>query len=325
MRLWHRVATFCCLALAGIVPGNASAQTYPQRPVTVIVPYAAGGTTDILARMVGQTLGDKLGQSFVIENKPGAGTALGAATVARSEPDGQTLLIATSTTLAINASLFKKLSYDPVADFSPVSLVAAIPLLVVVNPSLPVNSLQDLIALAKSQPGTLSYGSAGTGSPHHLAAELLKTMAGVDIKHVPYKGSAPALTDVVAGHIPLMLTDIAPALPFIENGQLKVLAVTSAKRASAAPSVPTVAEAGIHGYEAVAWQSLVAPAKTPQAIVSRLNSEIAQFLADPINREKLVKLGMEPLGGSPEEFAAYIKTETVKWADVVKKAGISPN
>jgi tripartite-type tricarboxylate transporter receptor subunit TctC len=317
-RFIHACFAFGFLAGSGI---GALAQPYPQRPVTIVVPYAAGGTTDILARMLGQGLKDSLGQSFIVENKPGAGTVIGAQSVARAEPDGHTLLMATSTTLAINASLYKSLPYDPVGDFAPISLVAAIPLVIIVHPSVPASSVPELIQLLKTKPGGFSYASAGVGSPHHLAAEMFKSMTGVDVKHVPYRGSAPALSDVVGGHVPLMFVDMAPALPMIADGRVRALAVTSGKRAAAAPALPTVAEAGLPGYEAAAWQSIVAPARTPPAVVAALHREISKFLSAPETRQKLVAMGTEPLGGTPDEFAALIKAEIGKWAKVVKESG----
>src|SRR6202158_4892353 len=237
---------------------------YPSRTIKMIVPYPAGGTTDFLGRLVADQLQSGFGAAVIVENKPGAGTTLGADQVARAEPDGYTLLMATSTTLAINKTLYKKLPYDPVKDFAPIALVAGVPFALIINPSNPAKTLSEFIAYAKSTPG-LAYGSAGNGSPQHLGAEMLKAAAGIDIRHVPYRGSVPAMLDVIAGHIPFMVVDLQPALQQIREGKVRVLGVTTPKRVAIAPDIPTVAEAGLAGYELVAWQGVVAPAGTPRA------------------------------------------------------------
>lgn len=309
------------LALASFSIAAAAQTAYPQRPISFIVPYPAGGTTDILARFLAEHLKDRLGQPVVIDNRPGAGSTIGAGLAARAEPDGHTLLMATSTTLAINASLFQRLPYDPVADFAPVSLVAGVPLILIVNPALGIKTLADLVALAKAKPGELVYGSAGNGTPHHLAAELLKTAAGIEVRHVAYRGSVVAMNDVIGGHIPFMFMDMAPVLPLIAAGKLQALAVSAPRRVAAAPDIPTVAEAGYPGYEAVAWQAVVVPARTPSDVVARLHAEIARFLATPANRDKLIQIGLEPLGGSSEELVAYIKAEIARWGVVVRSSG----
>lgn len=318
-RLSRRTLALLPLALASA--RHAAAAAYPERPITFIVPYPAGGTSDILARLLAEHLKDKLGQPVVIDNRPGAGSTIGAGIAARAAPDGYTLLMATSTTLAINASLFQRLPYDPVADFAPVSLVAGVPLALIVNPALGIRSLADFVAYAKARPGELSYGSAGNGTPHHLAGELFKTATGIDAKHVAYRGSLVAMNDVVGGHIPFMFMDMSPALPLIAAGKLTALAVTAPQRVAAAPAIPTVAELGYPGYEAVAWQALVLPAKAPPDIVRRLHAEVASFLAAPAHRAKLIEIGLEPLGGSTEELVAYIKSEIARWAVVVRASG----
>jgi tripartite-type tricarboxylate transporter receptor subunit TctC len=310
----------------GVVCGAASAVgsqgTYPVRTITLVVPYPAGGTTDLLGRLVADQLRADLGATVVVENKPGAGTILAANQVAKAEPDGYTLLMATSTTLAINKTLYKKLPYDPLADFMPIALVAAVPFALIVNPAMPVNSLREFIAYARSMPGELSYGSAGNGSPQHLGAEMLKTAAGLDIKHVPYRGSVPAMQDVIGGHIHLMVIDLQPALPQIRDNKLKVLGVTTARRIAAAPDLPTLAEAGLTGYELVAWQGVVAPAGVPRSIIDQLASQIAKLLSSPDLRTRLVEIALEPLTGStPESFAAYVKSEVDRWAPIVKASG----
>ena len=304
------------------VPATAPAQAgYPSRNIKMIVPYPAGGTTDLLGRLVADQIKSGLNAIVVVENKPGAATTLGAEQVARSEPDGYTLLIATSTTLAINKTLYKKLPYDPVKDFAAISLVAAVPFALIINPDIPAKTLAEFIAYAKANPG-LAYGSAGNGSPHHLGAEMLKSAAGIDIRHVPYRGSIPAMLDVIAGHIPFMVVDLQPAMQQIKEGKLRVLGVTTSKRVAAAPDIPTLAEGGLAGYELVAWQGVVAPSGTPRPVVDALAAQIAKLLADPATSEKFKALTLEPLTGStPDSFAAFIRTEVDRWADIVKKSG----
>ena len=334
MRLTRRQAIAGCGGgLASLIAPNAFVQAgfvqvalaqaaYPSRNIKMIVPYPAGGTTDFLGRLVAEELKTGLGATVIVENKPGAATTLGADQVAKAEPDGYTLLMATSTTLAINKTLYKKLPYDPVKDFAPIALVAAVPFALIANPQLPAKTLADFIAYAKSNPG-LAYGSAGNGSPQHLGAEMLKTAAGIDIRHVPYRGSVPAMLDIIAGHIPFMVVDLQPALQQIREGKLTVLGVTTTKRIAAAPDIPTLAEGGLAGYELVAWQGVVAPAGTPRLVVDSLAAQIATLLADSATRDKLTRIAIEPLTGStPDSFAAYIKTEVDRWAVVVRNSGV---
>jgi tripartite-type tricarboxylate transporter receptor subunit TctC len=302
-------------------PGRGAAQDYPTKPVRIVVPYAAGGGTDALARFLASGLEKRLGQPFIIENRPGQGTATGGLFVARSAPDGYTLLAATSSTLAFNPSVYKKLPYDPATDFSPITLVAAVPFVLVVNPALPVNSVGDLVALAKAKPGELSYGSGGMGAPHHIYMELFKSMTGTDIRHVPYRGGGPALNDVVAGHVPMMFGDVGPVTGLVRDGRVKGLGVTVGRRVETIPDVPTLVEAGLAGYEANSWQSVVAPANVPRPIVTALNKALTGFLAEPATREHFLKLGMQPLSSTPEEFGAYIRAEIRKWAPIIKAAG----
>ena len=313
----------CAGGLVSLAASPAGAQAvFPARTITLVVPYPAGGTTDLLGRMVADQFKTGLGATVIVENKPGAGTTLGASQVAKAQPDGYTLLMATSTTLAINKTLYKKLPYDPVADFTPIALVAAVPFALIVNPSMPVNSLGEFIAYAKAKPGELSYGSAGNGSPQHLGAEMLKTAAGLDIKHVSYRGSVPAMQDVIGGHIPLMVIDLQPALPQIRDGKLKVLGVTTANRVAAALDIPTLAEAGLPGYELMAWQGVVAPAGVPRLIVDQLAAQIAKLVSAPDTRTRLIGIALEPLTGStPDSFAAYVKSEVDRWAPIVKASG----
>ena len=299
----------------------ACAHAYPSRTIKMIVPYPAGGTTDLLGRLVADQLKSGLGATVVVENKPGAGTTLGADQVAKSEADGHTLLMATSTTLAINKTLYKKLPYDPVTDFTPIALVAGVPFALIINPQIPATTLAEFIAYAKSRPG-LAYGSAGNGSPQHLGAEMVKAAAGLDIRHVPYRGSVPAMLDVIAGHIPFMVVDLQPALQQIREGKVRVLGVTTQKRIDAAPEIPTLAEAGLPGFELVAWQGVVAPAGVPRTIIDLLAAQIGKLMADPATRDKLTAISLAPLPAStPDSFAAYIKTEVDRWAPVVKNSG----
>jgi tripartite-type tricarboxylate transporter receptor subunit TctC len=308
--------------LAGL-PALAQA-AWPSRTIKMIVPYPAGGTTDFLGRLVADQLKTGLGATVIVENKPGAATTLGADQVARAEPDGYTLLMATSTTLAINKTLYKKLPYDPVKDFAPVALVAGVPFALIINPQIPANTLSEFIAYAKSTPG-LAYGSAGNGSPQHLGAEMLKAAAAIDVRHVPYRGSVPAMLDVIAGHIPFMVVDLQPALQQIREGKVRVLGVTAPKRVAVAPEIPTLAEAGLPGFELVAWQGVVAPAGVPRAIIDQLAGQIAKLMADPATREKLTTIALEPLAAStPDSFAAFIVTEVARWADIVKNSGAEP-
>jgi len=312
----------CGGALAWLAGSQSLAQpVYPSRTIKMIVPYPAGGTTDLLGRLYADQIKSGLNAVVVVENKPGAGTTLGADQVAKSDPDGYTLLIATSTTLAINKTLYKKLPYDPAQDFAPIGLIAGVSFALIVNPDIPAKTLAEFIAYAKSKPG-LAYASAGNGSPQHLGAEMLKTAAGIDIRHVPYRGSIPAMLDVIAGHIPFMVVDLQPALQQIREGKVRVLGVTTPKRVTAAPDIPTLAEAGLPGFELVAWQGAVAPANTPRPIVEALAAQIAKMLADPATRDKLTAISLEPLPPStPDSFAAYIKTEIERWAVIVKNSG----
>lgn len=328
MLLTRRMAVLGCgsaLVIAASrtpVPRAFAQGAYPNRAIKLIVPYPAGGTTDFLGRLIAERLRTGLGATVLVENKPGAATAFGAEQVARSAPDGYTLLIATSTTLAINRALYKKLPYDPLKDFAPVALIAAVPFALVVNPSVPAKTLSEFIAYAKSKPG-LAYASAGIGSPQHLAVEMLKSMAGLDIRHVPYRGSEPALRDVMAGHIPFMVVDLQPALRAIRDGKVRALGVTTQNRVAEAPKLPTLAESGLPGFELVAWQGLVAPAGTPRAIIDQLARQIAALLGDPAIREQFATVAIEPIAGStPDSFTGYIKTEIDRWGAIIGRSGI---
>ena len=302
---------------------GAAAQEYPARPVRIIVPSPPGGGTDIVARVLAQHFARSFGQQFFVENKPGAGNMIGIEAVARSAPDGYTLLM-TASTLALNSVLFKKVPYDPVRDFAPITLTATAPNVLLVHPSVPAQSLAEFIALAKAKPGALSYGTPGIGTSPHLSMELLKSMAGIDLQHVPYKGTAAAVTDVIGGQIAATFANALTAKPQVDAGRVRALAITGPRRIEALPGVPPVAEAGVPGYEAMQWYGLLAPAGTPAAIVARLNGEALKALRSAEMKERLAADGAEPLGGSPAEFAALIRRELDKWTRVARAAGIDP-
>ncbi|MGO4331896.1 Bug family tripartite tricarboxylate transporter substrate binding protein [Cupriavidus sp. 2TAF22] len=304
------------------VTGSAFAQgTYPTKPITLIVPFSAGGTTDILARIVGLQLGKALGQPVVIDNRPGAGGNIGASLAAKAPGDGYTLFMGTIGTHAINQSLYSKLPYDPVKNFAPISRVAMVPNLVVVNPKVPVNNIKELIAYVKANPDKLSYGSSGSGSSMHLSGELFNSMTNLHIQHVPYKGSAPAVNDLLGNQIGLMFDNMPSSYPHVKAGKLRAIAVTSAKRSPALPNVPTVAESGVPGYEATSWFALYATAGTPQPIVDRLNAEVVKILAMPEVKKQMADQGAEPHPEKPAQLAAFMSAETAKWAKVVKASG----
>lgn len=318
-----RTAVRALCALLAVLAFAAPAQTnYPTRPVRIIVPFPAAGTTDILARDVAQTLTQTTGQPFVVENRPGAGGNIGSDLVAKAAPDGYTLLMGTVGTHAINPSLYAKMPYDHVKDFVPIILVAGVPNVLEINPQLPVNSVQELIAYAKTNPGKINFASSGSGTSIHLSGELFKTMTGVQMTHVPYKGSAPALQDLVGGQVQIMFDNLPSSLALIKAGKLKPLAVTSAARSSVLPDVPTVAESGLPGFEASSWFGLLAPAGTPKEIVAKINADVAKWLATPEAKEKLQAQGAIVASGlTPDDFAKHIANETTKWAKVVKESG----
>ena len=303
----------------------AQAQDYPAHPVTIVVPFAPGGSTDIIARLIAQALEQRLGRSFVVENRPGAGTIIAANAVARAEPDGYLLLMAPSSTMAVNVTLYKKLPYDPMVDFVPLAGLAQVPFVLLVNPSLPVHSLTELIAYAKARPGQLSFASVGRGVPHHLYAEMLMNAAEISMTYVPYKGSAPALNDVVAGHIPLMFCDIPPALGMLQAGKVRPLGVTTFARVPAIPDVPPVAEAGLPTFGALpGWHMMVAPSQTPDAIVAKLHREIVEIVALPEIETEILKLGMLRFENtSVDGLREFVKSEIVRWGKVVEQAGIT--
>ena len=318
-------ATFVIrVALAAVLSAGAApalAQNYPSKPVRVIVPTAPGGGVDILARVLGQKLSEQLGVQFVVDNRPGAAGNIGNGLAAKAAPDGYTVLTAPSA-IAMGATLYSHITYDVVKDFAPISQLASTPYFIVLHPSVPANDVRQLIALAKAHPGQLTYASAGAGSASHLAGELLKRMAGVDIVHVPYKGIGPAMTDVLAGHVSFIIAGLAPAKPQVEAGKLKIIAVADAKRSSLMPKVATVAESGLPGYAVENWIGMFAPAGTPAAIVRKLNNETLKALNGAGTHQQLAAQGLEPIGSSPEEFARTIKTEVEKWARFIKETGI---
>src|SRR4051812_49309360 len=305
-----------------LILGNANAQNdYPTRPVKVIVPSPPGGGTDILARVLAQHFSKALGQPFVVENKPGAGNMIGIESVARAPADGYTLLVVAST-LALNSVLYKKVPYDPVRDFAPITLAATAPNVLVVSPGLPVKSLPEFIALAKAKPGALSYGTPGIGTSPHLSMELLKSMAGIDLQHVPSRGTAAAVTDVIGGQIAATFANALTAKPQVDSGRVRALAVSGPKRVEALPAVPPVAEAGVPGYEAMQWYGMAAPAGTPAPVIARLNAEAVKALQSDEMKEKLALDGAQPVGSTPAEFAALIRSELDKWAHVARAAKI---
>ena len=302
----------------------AQAQTagYPVKPVRWVVPFPPGGSADIMGRMIGQDLAKTLGQQVVIENRAGASAIVGSEYVAKSPADGYTLLQANVSQMTIHPSLYPRLPYDPLKDFAPVTVLGIVTSVMVTTPSLPVASVRDLVALAKKRPGQLNFTSSGAGSSTHLTGELLKQRAGIAMTHINYKGSGPALTDVMAGFVEIMFENLPSALPFINANKLKVLAVTGKDRSPVVKSVPTLAESGFPGFDMVSWQALVAPAGTPRAVVDRLNAEVAKVLKTPEIREKMTGLGTDVVANSPEQFAQYLREETAKWSKIVKDAGI---
>jgi tripartite-type tricarboxylate transporter receptor subunit TctC len=304
-----------------VVGDGAHAQTYPTKSIRLIVPFPPGGPADILSRAIGQKLTDSWGQQVVVDNRAGAGGTIGSDLAAKGAPDGYTLLMGFVGTHAINPSLYSSLPYDVVKSYEPVSLVATATIILVLHPSLPAKSVKELIAVAKSKPGELTFGSPGNGTPQHLAGELFNTMAGVKMTHVPFKGAVPAINDLLGGRISLIFSSAPPALPHVASGKLRALAVTSARRSSVSPDLPTVSESGLPGFEVINWYGVLAPARTPKSIVDKLNAEITRITNMPDVRERLSTVGIEALSSTPAQFAAFIKEETAKWAKVVKFSG----
>ncbi len=306
------IAVFACAA---------QAQPFPSKPLRLVIPFPAGGTGDVLGRMIAPKLGEGLGQPVVIDFRAGAGTTLATELTAKAPPDGYTILLSASTTMAINATLYSKLPYDTVKDLAAVTMIAAIPNILVAHPAVPANTVQELIALAKTKPGSLSFATPGSGTTPHLSTELFKNLAGIQMTHIPYKGAGPAMVDVVGGHVQLLMDNIPSVQTNVSGGRLKVIGVTSAKRSGAMPNAPTFAESGLPGFEANSWWALLVPAATPREIVARLNAEMLKVLQSAETREKFLGVGAEPAPGTPEEANAHIRGEVAKWAPIVKASG----
>lgn len=320
MKRWGYWAT--AFVLSATVAGMATAQTYPNKPIRVIVPSSAGGIIDVLPRALFQKMSESLGQQIVVDNRPGAAGIIGSEMGAKAAPDGYTLLVV-ATAHAINPSLYPKLPYDTVKDFTPITMVARIPLLLVAHPSLPVNNVKELVALAKAKPGQLFFASAGNGQGSHLAGEMFKSLAGIDLTHVPYKGAAPGLADVLAGQVPMMFSDPVSAMPHIKTGKLKLLAVGTPKRSVAVPDTPTVMESGVPGFDAYAWLGILGPAGLPKEIAAKLHGEIIKAMNTPEVKARFFSpsSGFEVIGTNPEQSAAFIRAEIAKWTPVVKASG----
>jgi tripartite-type tricarboxylate transporter receptor subunit TctC len=314
------LAAFAAIMFAGT---PVCAQDYPTRPVTIIVPQPAGGGTDIITRLIGDQLSKRLGQAFIIENRTGSGTVVGTVAAAQSAPDGYTLLSGLNANMAVNPSLFADLSYDPIRDFAPVAMLANYPFAVVVSNHLPVHSIKELVAAAKARPGAINFASAGNGTGQHLAAELFKLMTDTNLTHVPYRGAAPAYTDVISGQVPVFFDNLASALGQIKSGNVRVLAVTGKERSSLLPDVPTIAEAGVPGYEFYTWFGLWAPKATPQPIIDKLHATVIATLEDPTVKERIAATAGEPSEMALAEITPFVKSEIAKWADVVKRADIT--
>lgn len=314
-------AALCVLAM--LVPGYAAcAQDYPRKPIRWIVTYPPGGPTDVVSRAVGAKLAEAWGEQVVIDNRAGAGGVIGTELAAKAIPDGYTLLFGTSGGMTINPALTSKLPYDPVRDFAPVSLLVINPQLLVANNSVPANSVKELIAIAKSRPGQFNYASVGQGSPNHLGMELFKALTGTNMVHVPYKGTGPAVTDLLAGQVQVMINSMPSVLPLVKTARLRALGVCSAQRSPAVPDIPTVAEAGVPGFESVTWYGMFAPAKTPKEIVTRLNAQVVKILAEPEMAQRLASQGAEPRSSTPAELAQFMRFESERWKKVIKIAGI---
>jgi len=320
----RRPVSVLLAAMIALCAGGAWAQAgYPVKPVRLVVPSSPGGGTDITARILAPKLTELLGQQVVVENRAGAGTMIGIEVVAKSPPDGYTLLMGLST-LAINPAMYKKVPYDAVRDFAPISQIISAPNMLVVHPSIPVKSVKELISFTRARPGQLNYASAGHGTNPHLSMELFLSMTGLKVVHIPYKGLAPGMVDLLAGHVSLATATMLTGLPHVKSGRLRCLGTTGAKRAAVLPEFPTVAEAGVPGYEASQWYGVLAPVQTPKEIIARLNGDLVRILQAPDTRQRLVADGTDPVGSSPDEFARYIRSELTKWGKVAKDAGIQP-
>jgi tripartite-type tricarboxylate transporter receptor subunit TctC len=319
-KVLEALLSFAVVALAGSAP--AAAQVYPSKPVRMVLPYPPGGGSDTIGRPLAQKLSESLGQQVVVENRGGANGNIGMEHAARAAPDGYTIVFALTAQLAINPGLYGKVPYDPVKDFAPITLLGTGAYILVVHPSLPAKSVKQLVALAKAQPGQIAYSSSGSGSGGHLAAELLNSMAGIRMLHVPYKGGGPALMDLIAGQVQVLFSTQLASWPHIQSGRIRALAVSTAKRPASIPDLPTIAESGLPGYDSGVWYGVLAPAGTPRDVITRLNGEIIRALNQPDYRGLLVNNAIDPIGSPPEQLGQYIKSELVKWAKVVKDAGV---
>lgn len=320
-RTTRRAAIGAIALAAATLSLGAAAQAYPTKPITIVVPFSAGGTTDILARLVGQYLTTELGQPVVVDNKAGAGGNIGGALAAKAPADGYTLFMGTVGTHAINAALYKKMPFDHVKDFAPLSRVANVPNLLVAHPSQPFKTVPEMIAYAKANPGKINFGSPGNGASPHLSGELFKSMAKVELTHIPYKGSAPAVSDLLGNQIAIMFDNMPSVIPHVRSGKLRAIAISTAKRSPELPDVPTIAEAGVPGYEAVSWFGLFAPAATPKPVLDKLSTALSKVLANPEVQKKISVQGGETVNETPAQFAAFIRSETTKWGKVVKESG----
>ncbi|MBI2297103.1 MAG: tripartite tricarboxylate transporter substrate binding protein [Betaproteobacteria bacterium] len=316
----RRIQAAAAVLMLLTVPGSHAAE-YPAKSVRWVIAFSPGGPSDILSRLIGSKLSEAFRQPFVFDNRPGAGGNVAGEIVAKSPPDGYTLLLGNNSILATNASLYQRMNFDPVKDLAPVVLIASQPNVLVVHPSLPVHSVKQLVALARSRPGQLNYASSGSGAAAHLAAELFKSMAGVNLLHIPYKGAGPALVDMLTGQCQVMFATALSVRPHLESKRLRPLAVTTAKRSASLPDLPTIAETGLTGFEATTWHGVVVPAGTPQAVIARLNGEINKIVQQPDVRDRLTAQGAEIIGGTPRDFADYIQREIPKWAKVIKDSG----
>ncbi|TSD86371.1 tripartite tricarboxylate transporter substrate binding protein [Mycobacterium sp. KBS0706] len=321
--LVRRTVLLAGLAACFALPGGmaTAADAFPSRTVTLVVPFAAGGSTDLIARIIAEKMTEDLGQTVIVENKAGAGGNIGADAVAKADPDGYTILMGTIATHALNPAVMKQMPYDPVKDFAPISLLVLVPNVLEVNPELPVKSVQELIALLKSKPGEYSYASSGIGTPLHLSGELFKSLAGVDMIHVPYRGAGPALNDVVANQVPIMFDNLPSSTAFIKAGTLRPLAVTTKTRSASFPDLPTMEEAGVPGYETYTWNAIFAPAGTPQAVIDRLNAAAVKAVKDPATQPRLAELSATVVGSTPDELAKHVTAELAKWAPIVEASG----
>ena len=317
-----RIFAMLIPAILAAYSASSPAQTYPAKTVRFIVPFPAGGGADIVARAIAQKLGESLGQQVVVDNRTGAAAIIGTEIAAKSPPDGYTIILGQTGPNSINPGLYDRLPYDALKDFAPITLTTIYPYVLVVHPSIPAKTVKELIALAKAKPNQLTFASAGNGGANHLAAELLKSMAGISMVHVPYKGSAPALIDVLGGHVSMMFDPTITAIPHVKRGKLRALGVSSLKRSAVAPELPTIAETGLPGYEALGWHGVLAPAATPREIITRLNADIVKVLQSSDMRARFAEQGAEPVGNTPEQFLEFLKADLAKWAAVIKSAGV---